>query len=216
MIRVMLVDDEELMRTGLRMMLEAADGITVVAEARDGRDAIETARMHRPQVVIMDIRMPTMDGIEATRRLTEAPGPPQVIVLTTFDLDEYVYAALEAGAAGFLLKDCQPEQLIHAVRVVADGMAMLSPAVTKRLIGTFVQRRIDRHQQARSALERLTGRERDVLELVGTGLSNNEISRQLRMSEATVKDHVSRILAKLTLTNRVQAAILAYQAGLIE
>lgn len=216
MIRVMLVDDEELMRTGLRMMLEAADGITVVAEARDGRDAIETARMHRPQVVVMDIRMPTMDGIEATRRLTEAPGPPQVIVLTTFDLDEYVYAALEAGAAGFLLKDCQPEQLIHAVRVVADGMAMLSPAVTKRLIGTFVQRRIDRHQQARSALERLTGRERDVLELVGTGLSNNEISRQLRMSEATVKDHVSRILAKLTLTNRVQAAILAYQAGLIE
>src|SRR6266508_2792323 len=206
MTRLLIVDDEALVRTGLRMILESDDDLEVVGEAEDGADAVEAVRRDRPDVVLMDIRMPRLDGLAATRALQSLPEAPQVVVLTTFDLDDYVFRALQAGASGFLLKDTPPRELVNAVRVVAAGEAMLSPGVTRRLIGHFAaDDRSDRQRTARERLEALTERELEVLAAVGRGLY---------MSEATVKAHVSRVLVKLDATNRVQVAILAHDAGL--
>jgi DNA-binding NarL/FixJ family response regulator len=216
MIRVVLVDDEQLVRSGLRMILESAGDIEVVGEAADGGGAVELVRRHRPDVALMDIRMPEMDGLAATRALTALPDPPRVIMLTTFELDEYVHTALENGAVGFLLKDTPPRDLIQAVRTVAEGNAMLAPTVTRRLIAEFASRNSAKAVAARRRLDTLTGREREVVVAVAQGLSNAEIGKRLFMSEATVKAHVSRVLAKLGLSNRVQAAILAHDAGLME
>jgi DNA-binding NarL/FixJ family response regulator len=214
-IRLLLVDDEELVRSGLRMILQSSGDIEVVAEAADGAQTVEQVRRHRPDVVLMDIRMPTMDGLAATRELTALPDPPKIIVLTTFELDEYVHTALENGAVGFLLKDTPPRDLIQAVRTVAAGNAMLSPTVIKRLLAEFATRGGARALGARQQLDALTEREREVVVAVAQGLSNAEIGKRLFMSEATVKAHVSRVLAKLGLSNRVQAAILAHDAGLL-
>jgi DNA-binding NarL/FixJ family response regulator len=216
LIRVVLVDDEQLVRSGLRMILESAGDIEVVGEAADGGGAVELVRRHRPDVALMDIRMPAMDGLAATRALTALPDPPRVIMLTTFELDEYVHTALENGAVGFLLKDTPPRDLIQAVRTVAEGNAMLAPTVTRRLIAEFASRNSAKAVAARRRLDTLTGREREVVVALAQGLSNAEIGRRLFMSEATVKAHVSRVLAKLGLSNRVQAAILAHDAGLLE
>jgi DNA-binding NarL/FixJ family response regulator len=215
-IRVVLVDDERLVRSGLRMILESAGDIEVVGEAGDGGAAVEQVRLHRPVVVLMDIRMPGMDGLAATRELGALPDPPRVIMLTTFELDEYVHTALENGAVGFLLKDTPPRDLIQAVRTVAQGNAMLAPTVTRRLIAELASRNSAKAVAARRRLDTLTGREREVVVAVAQGLSNAEIGKRLFMSEATVKAHVSRVLAKLGLSNRVQAAILAHDAGLME
>ncbi|WP_267595795.1 response regulator [Carbonactinospora thermoautotrophica] len=215
-IRILLADDEELVRSGLRMILESDPGLKVVAEARDGSEAVRLALSHRPDVVLMDVRMPGMDGLAATREITRLPDAPKVVVLTTFDLDEYVYAALQAGALGFLLKDTPPRDLVQAVKVVDEGNAMLAPSVTRRLISDFAGRGSTRAQEARSRLSTLTEREREVLRLVGKGLSNADIGMKLYMSEATVKTHVSRLLTKLGCANRVQAAILAHEAGLLD
>jgi DNA-binding NarL/FixJ family response regulator len=204
MTRLLIVDDEALVRAGLKMILESADDLEVVAEADDGADAAAMVRQHRPDVVLMDIRMPRLDGLAATREVQALPDPPKVLVLTTFDLDDYVFRALQAGASGFLLKDTPPRELVQAVRVVAAGDAMLSPAVT------------DRQRTARERLTALTDREREVLAAVARGLSNADIGRELFMSEATVKAHVSRVLVKLDATNRVQVAILAHDAGLLD
>lgn len=216
MIRVLLVDDEQLVRAGLRMILESADDVTVVAEASDGAEAVAQARRHRPDAVLMDIRMPEVDGLAATRQITGLPDPPKVIVLTTFELDEYVHTALEHGAVGFLLKDTPPSDLLNAVRTVAAGNAMLSPTVTKRLIEEFNGGGSARAAEARRQLDVLTEREREVVVGVAQGLSNAEIGMQLYMSEATVKAHLSRVLTKLALGNRVQVAILAHRAGLLD
>jgi DNA-binding NarL/FixJ family response regulator len=216
LIRVVVVDDEQLVRSGLRMILESAGDIEVVGEAADGGGAVELVRRHRPDVALMDIRMPAMDGLAAARALTALPDPPRVIMLTTFELDEYVHTALENGAVGFLLKDTPPRDLIQAVRTVAEGNAMLAPTVTRRLIAEFASRNSAKAVAARRRLDTLTGREREVVVALAQGLSNAEIGRRLFMSEATVKAHVSRVLAKLGLSNRVQAAILAHDAGLIE
>lgn len=218
MIRVLIVDDETLVRTSLRMILGSAAGITVAAEARDGRDAVAAVARFRPHVVLMDVRMPVMDGIAALAEITGAPEPPHVVMLTTFDLDEYVHSALRAGAVGFLLKDTEPGDLIAAVRTVASGSAMLAPTVTRRLISTFAQDPADRAAASKSAAARdrlaaLTDRETEVLRAVAEGLSNAEVAGLLAMREATVKAHVSRALAKLHVTNRVQAAILVHEAG---
>jgi DNA-binding NarL/FixJ family response regulator len=216
-IRVLLVDDEELVRFGLRTVLEAAGDFAVVGEAGDGAAAVRAAHELRPDVVLIDIRMPVMDGLAATREILALPQPPQVCVLTTFHVDEYVYGALAAGAAGFLLKDTPPREIAAAVRAVADGTAALSPAVTNTLIRSYVDRAATpRRAGARSRLAELSEREVDVLKLVGRGESNAEIGRQLFVSEATVKTYVSRLLAKLELANRTQAAILAHEAGLLE
>jgi DNA-binding NarL/FixJ family response regulator len=214
-IRLLVVDDEQLVRSGLRMILESAADIQVVAEAADGAQAVEQVRLHRPDAVLMDIRMPGMDGLAATREITTPADPPKVIVLTTFELDEYVHAALANGAVGFLLKDTPPQDLIQAVRTVADGNAMLAPTVTRRLIAEFAARGGTQAVAARKRLEALTEREREVVVAVAQGLSNAEIGKRLFMSEATVKAHVSRVLAKLGMSNRVQAAILAHDAGLL-
>ncbi|ADB29751.1 two component transcriptional regulator, LuxR family [Kribbella flavida DSM 17836] len=217
MTRLLIVDDEALVRAGLKMILESADDLQVVAEAEDGADAAAMVREHRPDVVLMDIRMPRLDGLAATREIQALPEPPKVVVLTTFDLDDYVFRALQAGASGFLLKDTPPRELVQAVRVVAAGDAMLSPAVTRRLIGHFAaDQRTDRQRLAKQRLSRLTDREVEVLVAVGRGLSNADIGRSLFMSEATVKAHVSRVLVKLDATNRVQVAILAHEAGLLD
>jgi len=215
-IRVVVVDDEQLVRSGLRMILESAGDVEVVGEAADGGAAVEQVRRHRPDAVLMDIRMPAMDGLAATREITALPDPPKVVMLTTFELDEYVHAALENGAVGFLLKDIPPRDLVQAVRTVAEGNAMLAPTVTRRLIAEFAARSSTQAVAARRQLDTLTGREREVVVAVAQGLSNAEIGRRLFMSEATVKAHVSRVLSKLGLSNRVQAAILAHDAGLLE
>jgi DNA-binding NarL/FixJ family response regulator len=209
-----LVDDEQLVRSGLRMILESAGDIEVVGEAGDGGGAVEQVRLHRPEVVLMDIRMPAMDGLAATRELTALPDPPRIIILTTFELDEYVHTALENGAVGFLLKDTPPRDLIQAVHTVAEGNAMLAPSVTRRLIAEFAARNSTQAVAARTQLEALTDREREVAVAIAQGLSNAEIAKLLFMSEATVKAHVSHVLAKLNLTNRVQAAMLVHDAGL--
>ncbi|MER5257158.1 MULTISPECIES: response regulator transcription factor [unclassified Streptomyces] len=213
-LRVLLADDQTLVRTGFRLIL-GADGIDVVAEASDGAEAVEAVRRTRPDVVLMDVRMPEMDGLEATRRiLTGAHDAPRVIILTTFDLDRYVYAALSAGASGFLLKDVTPEQLTAAVRTVRTGDALLAPAITRRLV-----RRFTRQGSGAAALHRdlaaLTPRELEVLGLLAQGLSNAELATRLHLAEATVKTHVARILAKLRLRDRVQAVIVAYETGLV-
>jgi DNA-binding NarL/FixJ family response regulator len=214
-IRVLVVDDEALVRSGLRMILEAASDIVVVAEARDGDEALAAVRTHRPEVVLMDVRMPGTDGLTAAARIGLDPDAPKVIMLTTFDLDEYVHAALRAGAVGFLLKDTPPRDLAAAVRTVAAGHAMLAPSVTRRLITAFATKGPSSVDQARRRLTALTEREQEVVRAVARGLSNAEIAGELGMAETTVKAHVSRALAKLGLTNRVQAAMLVHDAGLI-
>jgi DNA-binding NarL/FixJ family response regulator len=219
-ISVLLADDQPLLRRGFRMILEAEDGVTVAGEAGDGAEAVELAHRLQPDVVLMDIRMPGTDGIEATRRITAAEPGVRVLVLTTFDLDEYAFGALQAGASGFLLKDVRPHELVAAVRTVASGDAVVSPRVTRRLLEEYAQQlpvadaaddQADRYPQ----LSSLTEREREVLAVVAQGLSNTEIATSLFVSETTVKSHVGRILAKLGLRDRVQIVVLAYESGLV-
>jgi DNA-binding NarL/FixJ family response regulator len=215
-IRVLIADDHELMRNGLRAILGAQPDIEVVGEAEHGAQAVENAIRLHPDVVIMDIRMPRLDGIQATRRLAvQGEKAPKVLVLTTFDLDEYVYQALRAGAAGFLLKDTPPRQLAEAVRTIAAGESLLAPAVTKRLIERYVSRPPG-DTARRERFAELTERELEVLQLITRGLSNAEIGARLFLSEATVKTHVTRILAKLGVRDRVQAVVLAYETGLVQ
>lgn len=217
MARILIVDDDALVRAGLTMILRSADDLEVVGEAKDGTEVLDAVARHRPDVVLMDIRMPIMDGLAATAALQAATDPPRVIVLTTFDLDDFVFRALQAGAAGFLLKDTPPLELIAAVRVVAAGEAMLSPTITRRLIDHFAaDPRAERRSRAQLLISGLTDREREVLVEVGRGLSNHDIGTSLYMSEATVKAHVSRLLVKLAVGNRVQVAILAHDAGLLD
>lgn len=213
--RVLIVDDQALVRAGFRMILEAQPDIEVVGEAGDGSAAIDAVRTLRPDVVLMDIRMPGVDGIEATRRLTEAGTDARVVILTTYDLDEYVFDALAAGASGFLLKHVPPEELIHGVRVVAVGEALLAPSITKRLIAEFARQRAPVRASG-TDLKTLTDRELEVLKQLGRGLSNPEIARELQVGEATVKTHVAHVLDKLELRDRVQAVIFAYEVGLIK
>ncbi|MEU5690674.1 response regulator transcription factor [Actinosynnema sp. NPDC020468] len=213
MIRVLLVDDQELMRMGFRMVLGAQEDIDVVGEAGDGLDAVHMSAALRPDVVLMDVRMPVLDGVEATKRITEA-GTSRVLVMTTFDMDEYALSALRNGASGFLLKDTPPGDLVSALRAVASGDAVVSPSVTKRLLSRFLGDGGGELRDA-SVLDALTEREREVLVLIAKGLSNTEIARKLFLSEATVKTHVGRILAKLELRDRVQAVVLAYETGLV-
>jgi DNA-binding NarL/FixJ family response regulator len=215
-IRLLVADDHELMRGGLRAMLGAQDDMEVVGEASDGGEAVEQALALRPDVVIMDIRMPRVDGIEATRRLAVHGPGPRVLVLTTFDLDEYVWEALRAGAAGFMLKDAPPRQLAEAVRTVASGETLLAPAITRRLVERYVRVPPPGSAAGRERFDELTDREREVLVLIARGLSNGEIAARLFLSEATVKTHVTRILSKLGLRDRVQAVVLAYETGLVE
>ena len=214
MIRVLIADDQALVRTGFRVILEAEPDLEVIGEAGDGREAIEAAETLRPDVVLMDIRMPNLDGIDATRRLVQGEQPPRVLILTTFDLDEYVYEALRAGASGFLLKDAAAEELLHAIRVIAAGEALLSPSITRRLIEDYARRPPAREQP--TALAELTPRELEVLRLVARGFSNGEIARELFVGDATVKTHVARIFAKLDLHDRAQAVVLAYESGLVQ
>ena len=215
MIRVVIADDQALVRGGFRLILEAQKDIAVVAEVGDGREAVAKARELEPDVVLMDIRMPELDGLAATRRLLAGDGRTRVLILTTFDADEYVYEAMKAGASGFLLKDVRPEQLAEAVRVVAAGEALLAPAITRRLIEQFV-RRPPPGTHKPPELADVTERELDVLRLVARGLSNAEIATSLSVSEATVKTHVTHLLMKLNLRDRVQAVVLAYESGLIQ
>jgi DNA-binding NarL/FixJ family response regulator len=221
--RVLIADDQALVRAGFRMILGAQPDIDVVAEAADGEAAVRLARRHRPDVVLMDIRMPGLDGLEATRRLLglfaadrSAGGarPPRVVILTTFDLDEYVYAALQAGAAGFLLKDVSPEHLVGAVRTVAVGDALLAPSITRRLVERYA-RPLAPPDVAPETLAKLTARETEVFKLLARGMSNAEIAATLVVSEATIKTHVAAILAKLGLRNRAQAVVLAYESGIV-
>ena len=214
MIRVLLADDQALVRGGFQMILAAQPDIEVVGEAEDGRQAIDLANRLLPDVILMDVRMPVLDGLEATRRLVELGTTARILILTTFDLDEYVYAAIRAGASGFLLKDVRPSQLVDAIRVVADGEALLAPAVTRRLLERFAAT-LPTPEERAPALATLTDRERDVLELVASGLSNSEIAERLFLGETTVKTHVSSVLRKLGLRDRVQAVVLAYEAGLV-
>jgi DNA-binding NarL/FixJ family response regulator len=216
-INVLLVDDEALVRAGLRMILETTEDISVVGEAEDGRAAVEAVDRLRPDVVLMDVRMPRLDGLAATSAVRARPGAPAVVVLTTFDTDDAVFRALEAGATGFLLKDTPPEDLLRAVRLAAAGDSMLSPAVTRQVITRFTAE--DRTARRREALQRLSGlteREREVLIEIGRGLSNADIAARLYMSEATVKSHVTHLFDKLDATNRVQLAIAAFRAGLVD
>jgi DNA-binding NarL/FixJ family response regulator len=216
-VRVLLVDDQALVRGGLKMIIDAQPDLEVVGEAADGREAIEAFHRLRPDVIVMDIRMPHLDGVEATRRLAgpDSPYRAHVLILTTFDLDEYVYDALRAGASGFMLKDAPPAELVGAIRVVADGDALLAPSVTRRLIASFVSK-APANKQTMDALALLTDREVEVLKLVARGLSNSQIAETLVVGETTVKTHVARVLDKLDLQNRVQAAIAAYEVGLVE
>ena len=213
MIRVLVADDQSMVRAGFRMLLGGEEDIEVVAEASNGLEAVEKAARFGPTVVLMDIRMPELDGLEATRRILAADGDARILILTTFDLDEYVYEALRAGASGFVLKDDPPEQLILAVRTVAAGDALLSPAITRRVIRQFT--RVPRPDRPKE-LGELTARELEILRLIANGLSNSEIAQELFISDTTVKTHVTHILQKLNLRDRVQAVVLAYQTGLFE
>ena len=212
-IRVLVADDQSMVRAGLRMLLAVEPDIEVVAEAGNGREAITQAARHRPDVVLMDIRMPELDGLEATRRILAADHAVRVMILTTFNLDDYVYEALRAGASGFVLKDDPPEQLISAVRTVAAGDALLSPAVTRRVIAHFTRHR---RQPVPATVHTLTGREMDVFRLIARGFSNAEIGRELFISDTTVKTHVTRVLQKLEVRDRAQAIVLAYQSGIFD
>jgi DNA-binding NarL/FixJ family response regulator len=218
-VRVLLVDDQALIRAGFRMILDAEDDIEVVGECADGTQAVDSARRLDPDVVLMDIRMPEMDGIEATRRIASATGngdaPVRVLMLTTFDLDEYVYDALRAGASGFLLKDVPAEQLVEAIRVVAQGDALLAPSVTRRLISEFSRSAPGGRGKAPDSLDDLTPRELEVFGLIARGMSNAEIAAELVVSETTVKTHVARVLMKLGVRDRVQAVVLAYESGVV-
>ncbi|HTW00524.1 MAG TPA: response regulator transcription factor [Streptosporangiaceae bacterium] len=214
-IRIALVDDQELVRTGFRMVLEAQPDMTVVGEAADGLAAIEFARAHTADVMVMDARMPRLDGVAATRQIRQAGDRPRVLMLTTFDLDEYAFAALKAGASGFLLKDVPPEELLFAIRAVHSGDAVVAPSTTRRLLDRFAPMLPASDSNAAAELEELTERERQVLILVAQGLSNAELAQRLFVSEATVKTHVGRILAKLGLRDRVQAVVYAYEHGLV-
>jgi DNA-binding NarL/FixJ family response regulator len=209
----MVVDDQELVRAGFTMIIDAQADMEVVAEAADGAEAVEQAARHQPDVVMMDLRMPVLDGIAATRRLVGQEPSPRVCMLTTFDLDRHVYDALRAGASGFLLKDVRPRDLAHAIRAVADGHALVAPQVTRRLLEEFTSRPRPGHDHP--ALAGLTEREREVLVLIARALSNHEIAERLVVSEATVRTHVSRVLAKLGLRDRVQGVMLAYETGLV-
>ena len=215
MIRVLLADDQALVRAGFRALLDAQDGIEVVGEADDGREAVQLAKELRPDVILMDIRMPVLDGLASTREiaLDKSLDSVRIVILTTFELDEYVFDAIRAGAAGFLVKDTKPADLIAAVRVVADGQALLSPSVTRRLIGEFAARA--KEPPASSALEELTDREREVMALAATGLSNEQIADRLVVSVATAKTHVSRAMVKLGVRDRAQLVVLAYESGLV-
>jgi DNA-binding NarL/FixJ family response regulator len=228
-IRVLIADDQMLVRTGFRMILEAEDDLDVVGEAADGRQAIDEAQRLHPDVILMDIRMPKMDGVEATRQLAgqlagrsagqpagrDTPEGARVLILTTFDMDEYVVEALQAGASGFLLKDTPPEDLVDAIRVIAAGEALLAPSVTRRLLDRFAQLTPPADVGPPAGLDQLTDREIDVLKQLARGLSNAEIAGELYVSETTVKTHVGRILTKLGLRDRVQAVVLAYECGLV-
>jgi DNA-binding NarL/FixJ family response regulator len=215
MLRVLIADDQALMRAGFRMILGAEPDLEVVGEATTGHEAVvEVARL-RPDIVLMDVRMPEMDGIEATRRLLDGNGDTQVVMLTTFDMDEYVYEAFRAGASGFLVKDVPPEQLIAGIRSVASGDALLAPSVTQRLIQEFVRRPPDGIRTPSPELSRLTAREVEVLRMVARGLSNGEIATELFVSETTVKTHVAHLLSKLGVRDRVQAVVFAYESGVV-
>jgi len=213
-IRILIADDQELVRTGFRVVLDAEPDLEVVGEAADGTAALEASAKLEPEVVLMDIRMPNLDGIEATRRIAAGNGSPRVLILTTFDLDDYVYEALRAGASGFLLKDARAEELVHAILTVAAGDALLSPTITRRLIESYTRRPPPSTQPA--PLAELTPRELEVLRLVARGLSNADIARQLVVSDATVKTHVARIFSKLDLHDRAQAVVVAYESGLVQ
>jgi DNA-binding NarL/FixJ family response regulator len=226
-VRVVLADDQALLRKGFRMILEAEEGIEIVGEAADGADAVRLVELYRPDVVLMDVRMPVLDGIEATRAITssDAGQETRVLILTTFDLDEYAFSALRAGASGFLLKDVPPTELVGALRTVARGDAVVSPRVTRRLLEEYADKLPDLSAnggnapstgEAHPALAQLTEREREVLLAVADGLSNAEIAERLYVSEATVKSHVGRLLAKLGLRDRVQAVVFAFQSGLVQ
>jgi DNA-binding NarL/FixJ family response regulator len=215
-IKVLLADDQELVRAGFKLLLDTEDDISVVGEAADGAQAVELARAARPDVVLMDIRMPVLDGLQATREIAAMRGLEgvRVLVLTTYDVDEYVFEALQAGASGFLLKDCGPAELLHAVRVVAAGEALLAPRITRRLIAQFAAARAA-HQVSEGRLAELTQREREVLALVGRGLSNQEIAAELTLSPATARTHVSHAMVKLGARDRAQLVVVAYQTGLV-
>jgi DNA-binding NarL/FixJ family response regulator len=212
-IRVLVADDQWMVRAGFRMLLKNADGIEIVAEAENGVEAVEKAARYEPNVVLMDIRMPTLDGLEATSRILAADQLVRVLILTTFDLDEYIYEALRVGASGFVLKDDPPEQLLAAIRTVAAGDALLSPSVTRRVISQFTKLP---SRTPSPELDELTSRERDVLRLLAQGLSNAEIGEQLFIGETTVKTHVTRILQKLDVRDRAQAIVFAYRAGIVD
>jgi DNA-binding NarL/FixJ family response regulator len=215
--KVLIVDDQSLVRAGFRMILESEPEIEVVGEAADGLTAVLAARETEPDVILMDVRMPNVDGLEATRRLLEGKERgPRILILTTFDLDEYVYEALRAGASGFLLKDTPPEQLVEAIRVVAGGDALLSPVVTRRVIAEFVRRPPAAARPPAPGLDELTARELEILRLVARGLSNAEIAAEAFVSETTVKTHVARILMKLRVRDRVQAVVYAYEHGIVQ
>jgi DNA-binding NarL/FixJ family response regulator len=215
-IRVLIADDQLLVRAGFRLILDAEPDIEVVGEAADGLEAVLAARDTKPDVVLMDIRMPNVDGLEATRKLLDGrEDGPSVLILTTFDLDEYVYEGLRAGASGFMLKDTPPEQLVEAIRVVAGGEALLSPTITRRVIEEFVRRPPDSVRTPPPELAELTSRELEILRFIARGLSNAEIAKEAFVSETTVKTHVARILMKLRLRDRVQAVVFAYETGLV-
>jgi DNA-binding NarL/FixJ family response regulator len=215
MIRVLLCDDQALVRSGFRMILDQRPHIEVVGEAEDGLQAIALAERRSPDVILMDVRMPNLDGVSATRRLVTAGNPARILILTTFDLDEYVYDAIRAGASGFLLKDARPAQLVEAIEVVARGEALLAPAVTRRLLDRFAESLPGGAREPPPSLSSLTERELEVLRLLAGGLSNAELAERLFLSETTVKSHVSSVLRKLDLRDRVQAVVVAYEAGLV-